>query len=147
MMDARRQYQLLSNGTPGEGAFTTSRLSLATGRIAPLLVVGLACSLLLNGCTKGASAPSPPAPTVQVVSVVQQDTPLYSEWVATLDGYVNAQIQPRVAGYLIKQNYKEGSVVRKGEVLFEIDPRPVKEALSQANAQLPQPQAHLGEPS
>src|SRR2546427_12678476 len=100
--------------------------------------------LFLAGCSGGKAAPSPPAPTVQVVSVVQQDTPIYSEWVATLDGYVNAQIQPRVSGYIIKQNYKEGSVVRKGEVLFEIDPRPFKAALDQAKAQLAQAEAQLG---
>ena len=66
--------------------------------------------------------------------MVQQDTPIYSEWVAVLDGYVNAQIQPHVSGYIIKQNYKEGSVVSKGQVLFEIDPRPFKAALDQAKA-------------
>ena len=70
------------------------------------------------------------------IKAIQQDTPIYSEWVAVLDGYVNAQIQPRVTGYIIKQNYKEGSVVRRGEVLFEIDPRPFKAALDQAKAQL-----------
>src|SRR5438132_8846346 len=106
----------------------------------------LGCFLLfLAGCSggKAASAPPPP-PVVQVATVVQQDTPIYSEWVATLDGYVNAQIQPRVSGYIIKQNYKEGSVVRKGEVLFEIDPRPFKAALDQAKAQLAQAEAQLG---
>jgi membrane fusion protein (multidrug efflux system) len=79
--------------------------------------------------------------------VVQQDTPIYSEWVAVLDGYVNAQIQPHVSGYIIKQNYKEGSVVRKGDVLFEIDPRPFKAALDQAKAQLAQAEAQLGKAS
>jgi len=78
---------------------------------------------------------------------VQQDTPIYSEWVATLDGYVNAQIQPRVAGYIIRQNYKEGSVVKKGDVLFEIDPRPFKAALDQAKAELAQAEAQLGKAS
>ncbi len=143
-MDARRQHQLLSSGTPVEGTFTFSRLSLAARGLGPLLVVSLACALLLNGCTKGASAPSPPAPTVQVVSVVQQDTPIYSEWVAILDGYVNAQIQPHVSGYIIRQNYKEGSVVKKGDVLFEIDPRPFKAALDQAKGQLAEAEAQLG---
>lgn len=76
--------------------------------------------------------------------MVQQDTPIYSEWVATLDGYVNAQIQPHVSGYIIRQNYKEGSVVKKGDVLFEIDPRPFKAALDQAKAQLAQAEAQLG---
>jgi RND family efflux transporter MFP subunit len=101
--------------------------------------------LFLGGCsgdTKAASAPPPPV--VEVASVVQQDTPIYSEWVATLDGFVNAQIQPRVSGYLIRQNYQEGSVVRKGEVLFEIDPRPFKAALDQAKAELAQAEAQLG---
>jgi membrane fusion protein (multidrug efflux system) len=81
---------------------------------------------------------------VEVATVVQKDTPIYSEWVAILDGYVNAQIQPRVAGYIIRQDYKEGSVVRPGQVLFEIDPRPFKAALDQAKAQLAQSEAQLG---
>jgi RND family efflux transporter MFP subunit len=109
-------------------------------------ILALTLSLLpLVGCsnaTKAASAPPPPV--VQVADVMQKDVPIYSEWVATLDGYVNAQIQPRVSGYLIKQNYKEGSVVRKSEVLFEIDPRPFKAALDQAKAQLAQAEAQLG---
>jgi membrane fusion protein (multidrug efflux system) len=78
---------------------------------------------------------------------VQQDTPIYSEWVATLDGYVNAQIQPRVSGYIIRQDYTEGSVVKKGQVLFEIDPRPFQAALDQAKAQLAQAEAQLGKAS
>src|SRR5690349_11005321 len=89
--------------------------------------------LLLAGCngsnSKASAAGAPPPLQVQVATVVQQDTPIYSEWVATLDGYVNAQIQPHVTGYIIRQNYKEGSVVSKGEVLFEIDPRPFKAVL------------------
>src|SRR5438132_4199088 len=114
-----------------------------SGRIFALLFVG-GLSLALAGCTGSTKAASalPPA-VVEVATVVQQDTPIYSEWVATLDGYVNAQIQPRVAGYLIKQSYKEGSVVRKGQVLFEIDPRPFKAALDQAKAQLAQAEAQL----
>jgi RND family efflux transporter MFP subunit len=81
---------------------------------------------------------------VEVADVVQKDVPLVSEWTATLDGFVNAQIQPRVAGYLIKQNYKEGSFVHKGQVLFEIDPRPFVAALDQAKGQLAQAEAGLG---
>src|SRR5499433_1277712 len=100
--------------------------------------------LLLAGCSSSKTASGPPPPVVEVATVVQRDTPIYSEWVATLDGSVNAQIQPRVAGYLIKQNYKEGSPVKKGEVLFEIDPRPFQAALDQAKAQLAQAEAQLG---
>jgi len=82
-------------------------------------------------------------PEVEVIDVVQQDVPIYGEWIATLDGFVNAQIQPQVTGYLMKQNYKEGSVVHQGEVLFEIDPRPFQAALEQTKGQLAQTQADL----
>jgi membrane fusion protein (multidrug efflux system) len=81
---------------------------------------------------------------VQVARVVQKDVSIYSEWVATLDGYVNAQIQPQVSGYLIKQDYAEGSFVHKDDVLFEIDPRPFQAVLDQAKAQLAQAEAQLG---
>jgi len=81
---------------------------------------------------------------VSVATVEQRDVPLYGDWVATLDGYVNAQIQPQVSGYLIKQEYREGSVVQSGQVLFEIDPRPFQATLDQAEGQLAQAQAQLG---
>jgi len=99
--------------------------------------------LLFSGCSNKAAS-APPPPLVEVATVVQQDTPIYSEWVATLDGFVNAQIQPRVSGYVIRQAYKEGSVVAKGDLLFEIDPRPFKAALDQAKGQLAQAEAQLG---
>src|SRR5229473_4833260 len=120
-----------------------SFMASASRQVFTVLLLG--CSLLfLGGCSGSKGASAPPPPVVEVATVVQQDTPIYSEWVATLDGYVNAQIQPRVSGYIIKQNYKEGSVVRKGQVLFEIDPRPFKAALDQAKAQLAQAEAQLG---
>ncbi|MDB6012575.1 MAG: secretion protein HlyD [Gammaproteobacteria bacterium] len=75
--------------------------------------------------------------------MVQKDVSLHSEWVATLDGYINAQIQPHVTGYLIKQDYREGSFVHKDDVLFEIDPRPFQAVLDQAKAQLAQAEAQL----
>jgi membrane fusion protein (multidrug efflux system) len=84
---------------------------------------------------------------VQVARVVVKDVSITSEWVATLDGYVNAQIQPQVSGYLIKQNYAEGSLVHKDDVLFEIDPRPFQAVLDQAKAQLAQAEAQLGNAS
>ena len=110
-----------------------------------------ACTLLaflVNlGCSRGQAAPAVPPPAVEVATVIQRDTPIYSDWVAILDGYVNAEIQPRVAGYIIKQNYVEGALVRAGDVLFEIDPRPLKAALDQATAQLAQAEAQLGKAS
>jgi RND family efflux transporter MFP subunit len=120
--------------------------SLASVRRKTFSVLVLGGVLPLVGCSTNTSKAAPPTTplTVEVASVVQQDTPIYSEWVATLDGYVNAQIQPHVSGYIVKQNYKEGSVVRKGDVLFEIDPRLFKAALDQAKAQLAQSEAQLG---
>src|ERR1700739_467439 len=107
---------------------------------APLLL------LAITACGRGnvQAAAAAPAPEVRVAPVVQQDVPVFSEWVATLDGYANAEIRPQVSGYIIKQNYTEGSVVRKGQVLFEIDPRPFKAALDRAKGDLAQAQAQLG---
>jgi RND family efflux transporter MFP subunit len=95
------------------------------------------------GCSSTSAAPAVPVPEVEVASVVQEDIPIFSEWVATLDGYVNAQIQPQVPGYVIRQTYKEGSFVRKGQMLFQIDPRPFQALLDQASAQVAQAQAQL----
>jgi membrane fusion protein (multidrug efflux system) len=100
--------------------------------------------LLLTACAKKQGGPANPAPMqVSVAAVEQRDVPLYGDWVATLDGYVNAQIQPQVSGYLIKQDYREGSVVQSGQVLFEIDPRPFQATLDQAEGQLAQALAQL----
>lgn len=77
--------------------------------------------------------------------MVQKNVPLSTEWVGTLEGYVNAQIQPQVTGYLIKQDYREGSYVHKNQVLFEIDPRPFQAALDQAKGQLAEAEAAVGE--
>src|SRR6201981_63444 len=95
-----------------------------------VLALVLATAVLAVGCGKTNAAPAIPVPEVEVASVVQKDVPIVSEWVATLDGYVNAQIQPQVAGYVIRQTYKEGSFVRHGQVLFQIDPRPFQALLA-----------------
>jgi RND family efflux transporter MFP subunit len=108
----------------------------------PLLLFFAAFIFFLSGCRNNQPLPKPPE--VEVTEVVQRDVPVYSEWVATLDGYVNSQIKSQVTGYLIKQNYTEGSFVRKNQVLWEIDPRPFQAALDQAKGQLAQAQAQLG---
>jgi RND family efflux transporter MFP subunit len=114
-------------------------------RISGLLVLGALAFLFSAGCgQKASSAEAPRPPEVQVATVIQKDVQITSEWVATLDGYVNAQIQPQVTGYLIKQDYREGSYVHKDDVLFEIDPRPFQAALDQAKAQLAEAEAQLG---
>jgi RND family efflux transporter MFP subunit len=108
-----------------------------------VLALVLATAVFAVGCGKTNAAHAIPVPEVEVASVVQQDVPIVSEWVATLDGYVNAQIQPQVTGYIIRQTYKEGSFVHKGQILFHIDPRPFHAVLDQANAQVAQAQAQL----
>jgi multidrug efflux pump subunit AcrA (membrane-fusion protein) len=106
-------------------------------------ILAFALAALPTGCAKK-EVSAAVAPEVEVAGVIQQDVPLYTEWISTLDGYVNAQIQPQVTGYLMKQNYQEGTVVHKGQLLFEIDPRPFEAALEQVKGQLAQAEAQLG---
>jgi membrane fusion protein (multidrug efflux system) len=104
-------------------------------------------SLAAGGCRQQAApaAMGRMAPEVSVTPVAQRDVPVMGDWVATLDGYVNAQIQPQVSGYLVKQNYQEGSFVRQGQVLFEIDPRPFQAVLDQARGSLAQARGSLAQ--
>src|SRR5262245_65976757 len=85
---------------------------------------------------KDAAPPSPPLPGVEVAEVEQQDVPIHSEWIGTLDGMVNAEIRAQAPGYLRTQRYTEGSFVKQGQLLFEIDPRPFQAALDQARGEL-----------
>ena len=130
--------------------FSIKRLSNCRSHIPPqtslslLALLLLLASSVLSGCQSQRASGPPPPVEVEVVSVVQKDVPIYGEWVATLDGYVNAQIQPQVTGYIVDQTYKEGSFVRKGQILFQIDTRPFQALLDQAKAQLAQAQAQLG---
>jgi membrane fusion protein (multidrug efflux system) len=82
---------------------------------------------------------------VSVVKVRQADVPLTGNWVGTLDGYVNAQIQPQVSGYLVRQRYREGSVVKKDQILFEIDPRPFQAIVDQAKGQVAQAESQVAQ--
>ena len=119
---------------------TTATPILNRMKCAPVAGIVLVGAGLLSGCgEKTAASPGPPrAMPVTVVAIKSSDVPLTGEWVGTLDGYVNAQIQPQANGYLIKQDYREGAEVSKGQVLFEIDPRPFQAALDQASGQLEQ---------
>jgi membrane fusion protein (multidrug efflux system) len=116
-------------------------LRLRPGAILPAVA---ALCILVSGCNRGQATIARPVPEVAVATVETRDVPMYSEWVATLDGYVNAEIRPQVSGYIIKQNYKEGSLVHEGQVLFEIDPRPFQATLDRAKGDLAQAQAQLG---
>ena len=100
---------------------------------AALIAFGAGC----REAGKGAGGP-PPAPEVSVTTAIERDVPILGEWVATLEGFLNAQIQPYVSGYVIRQNYREGGFVHKDDVLFEIDPRPFEATLEQARGQLAQ---------
>ena len=108
-----------------------------------LLVLLLVIAVAGGGCRKQEKASTPPAPVVEVVKVQQKDVPVYREWVGALDGSINAVIRPQVTGYLVRQNYREGQVVKKGQVLFEIDPRTFQAALNQAQASLEQAKGAL----
>jgi len=115
-----------------------NRMAITGGALAAVL------ALSAIGCSKTSTAAgSPPPPDVEVAVVEQKDIPIVREWIGTLDGMVNAAIKAEVTGYLMKQNYAEGSFVHTGQLLFEIDPRPLQAALDQAEGQLAQANAQL----
>lgn len=108
-------------------------------RITPCVAAVILLLFIATGCSKAPQEVAPPA--VEVMTVIQKDVPVYNEWIGTLDGSVNATIRAQVQGYLTRQNYKEGDLVRTGQVLFEIDPRTFQAALDQAKGELAAQQA------
>src|SRR5580704_12136637 len=109
-----------------------------------LLVAAMA--LMLAGCGRtSAGAAEPTPPEVEVAAVEQRDIPIYREWIGTLDGQVNAAIRSQVTGYLLTQDYSEGSLVKKGQLLFQIDPRPLQAVADQARGQLAQASGQLAQ--
>ena len=110
-----------------------------------LAAAAFAAGLALAGmaCKKAAPVTAPPTPEVVVTEVIQRDVQLYSEWVGTTEGFVNAEIYPKISGYLVKQEYKDGDAVQVGQLLFQIDPRQYQAAFDQALGNLAQAQAEL----
>src|SRR3989441_1505963 len=110
-----------------------------------VLIIVMAAALAA-GCrdTSGAAGP-PPAPVVKVEPVVERDVPITFEYVGTLVGYINAQIRARVSGHLVSQNYKEGALVKSGDLLFQVDPRPFQTAADQADARLQLAESQLSQ--
>ena len=109
-------------------------------------VFGLIVLALIIGAVrpyKQAMGAPPSTPDVEVVQVQKEDIPIYSEWIGTLDGLVNADVRAQVTGYLLKQGYQEGAFVKQGRLLFQIDPRSFQAALDQAQGQLAQAKAAL----
>jgi len=119
-----------------------SRVRAVTRRAgaAPFLLLALILILPFSSCAKK-TPPPPPPPAVEVAPATQQDVSLTTEWVGTLDGYVNAEIRPQVEGYVLRQSYREGTFVHRGDVLFEIDPRQFQASLESAQAELARAQA------
>lgn len=111
------------------------------GGVLSLIVVGLIIGAVRPN--KHASAAQTPTPDVEVVQVTQEDVPVFREWIGTLDGLVNADVRAQVSGYLLRQDYQEGRFVKRGQLLFQIDPRPFQAALDQAQGQLAQANAVL----
>src|SRR5262249_31132653 len=109
-----------------------------------VLIGGLAfaCGLGVPGCSKP-EPPAPPPPDVLVAEVTKQDVPVHSEWVGTTDGYINAQIRAKVQGYLLTKPYREGSNVKAGQVLYQLDPRQYQADLDKAQGDLAQAKANL----
>ena len=100
-----------------------------------------------SGCSKATGQAQTGPPDVEVIRVEQKDVPIYSEWIGTLDGMVNSEIKAQVAGYLLSKNYTEGGFVKKGQLLFEIDPRPLRAVLDQAKGSLAQAEAQVSQAS
>lgn len=118
-----------------------SKYKLWIGGAACLLVIGLIIGAIYPKHVSGAQPGAPP--DVEVIQVEQKDVPVFGEWIGTLDGFTNADVRAQVTGYIMRQAYQEGSFVKKGQLLFEIDPRPFHAALDQAEGQLAQAKAML----
>ena len=106
-----------------------------------VVILTFITALLLTGCGKKEEAAPPPPPVVLVMEAPEADVPIFTEAIGTLDGYVNAQIHAQVSGYLLQQAYQEGSVVKPGDLLFQIDPKPFQADLDKAKAALANAQA------
>src|SRR5260370_33084633 len=117
-----------------------SKYKLWIGGALCLVVIGLIFGAMRPKRVSGAPGASP---DVEVVQVEQKDVPIFGEWIGTLDGFTNADVRAQVTGYLMRQGYKEGAFVKKGQLLFEIDRRPFQAALDQAEGQLAQANALL----
>ena len=114
-------------------------IPISVRTVAAIFVIAL--SLASSGCKQAARTVAAPIPEVEVADVIQRNVPVFSDWVGTTEGFVNAEIHPKISGYLLKQNYKDGDHVRTGQMLFQIDDREYKAALDQALGDLGQKQA------
>jgi RND family efflux transporter MFP subunit len=119
---------------------TPLRRNLLIGGLLGLVALGLIFTIAR---LRSSGAPQGGSPDVEVAQVEQKDVPIFGEWIGTLDGLVNADVRAQVSGYLLRQGYQEGAFVNKGQLLFEIDPRPFQAVLDQSKGQLAQANAQL----
>src|SRR5580692_5494797 len=119
---------------------TLSKYKFWIGGALCLLIVGLIIGAVYPKHVSGAQGAPP---DVEVVQVEQKDVPIFGEWIGTLDGFSNADVKAQVTGYIMRQGYQEGAFVKKGQLLFEIDPRPFQATVDQAQGQLEQATAIL----
>ncbi len=131
----------MRGGAPPRLRGYPGKLVVLQGKMYATILLFCGIVLLLPGCKKAQTTESPSPPLVEVAKVIERDVPVYSEWTASTDGFVNATIRAQVQGYLISRDYREGDVVRKGQVLFKIDPRSFQATLEQAKGQLTEQRA------
>src|SRR5450755_1489115 len=137
--------RLKVNGNEENAMMSQPSASRRRGFLCRTTILGLCLSvlLLIVGCEKKEEKPQAGPPDVKVAEVAQQNVPVFEEWVSQLNGPVNADITPKVQGYLLKQNYQNGYFVKKGQLLFELDPRQYQAALDQSKADVAQAEANL----
>jgi membrane fusion protein, multidrug efflux system len=144
-MPSRRESRASQSQSRSQPFCLRSILPVRSGQSLTLKIfLGLA-AFIPTACEKPPAPPAPAPPEVEVTEVVQQDVPIYREWVAQLNGPINAAITPKVQGYLLTQNYNNGFFVTKGQLLFTIDPRPFIASLDQENAMVAQAEANLSQ--
>src|SRR5579864_6016581 len=146
MHEPKTGHRASTNETyTGKGAYPMNVQVLSKQQIWVIVCAILVIVMAFVGCSQGTSAANPAPSAVEVVEVQQKDVPIYGEWIGTLDGLVNADIKAEVSAYLLKQDYTEGSFVKKGQLLFEIDPRPFQAVVDQGAGQLAQASGQLAQ--
>src|ERR1700683_4664770 len=120
-------------GSEAHMSFSSNRTPWIVGGVCLIVAAAIGGELYLKHAS---GAPPATAPDVQVAKVQQKDVPIYGEWIGTLDGFTNADVRAQVTGYLLRQDYQEGAFVKKGKLLFEMDPRPFQAVLDHAEGPL-----------
>jgi len=140
--EVRGGFQPDGNCKPSDKQRKRKNLRSRTLHLSALIAAACATTAI-SGCEKKEAPPPPAPPDVRVSEVVQQNVPIFNEWVAQLNGPVNADITPKVQGYLLKQDYQNGFFVKKGQLLFELDPRQYQAAVDEAKAAVAVAEAEL----